>query len=380
MVALGFDSWLISKHAVRMIVGLLFAVLLSTSAIASSQLNKIEISSGTETKPQLLLSLDSKTEYSLFLLQAPDRLVIDFVDTELTFDLETLALDKSMVQDIRISARNGKDLRVVLDLEKAIDKPDPEKGFSSEVSVSLQMQHDLLEIKAKEKEKKKAVVSQAKIKRSKVEKVKLDKLMMLAKHDDNAAAQNRLATYYFQGRLVDQHHRKAAMWFQKAAKHGLAEAQHNLGIMYSKGLGVDRNYKRAANWLYKAAKQGQAKSQYNLAVMYLQGLGVSKDPKKAAALLRKAAKKDDAKSQYLLGVLYTQGTGVKKSYIKGYAWLTVAERRGVAEASKIKQVILRNMTSTGVRKGRNLADKYFSSYHRKRKKDERTAKEQVILD
>ena len=376
MVALGFDSWLISKHAARMTVGLLLAMLLSTSAIASSQLNKIEISSGTETKPQLLLSLDSKAEYSLFLLQAPDRLVVDLADTELAFDLETLALDKSMVQDIRISARNGKDLRVVLDLEKAIDKPEPDKGFSSEVKVNLQMRHDVLEIKAE----KKAVVSQAKIKRSKAEKVKLDKLMMLAKHDDNAAAQNRLATYYFQGRLVDQHHRKAAMWFQKAAKHGLAEAQHNLGIMYSKGLGVDRNYKRAANWLYKAAKQGQAKAQYNLAVMYLQGLGVAKDPKKAAALLRKAAKKDDAKSQYLLGVLYTQGTGVKKSYIKGYAWLTVAERRGVAEASKIKQVILRSMTSTGVSKGRNLADKYFSSYHRKRKKDERAAKERVILE
>ena len=43
---------------------------------------------------------------------------------------------------------------------------------------------------------------------------------------------------------VDVNHKKAIVWFEKAAEQGDAHAQYDVGGMYYHGLGVDVNYKK----------------------------------------------------------------------------------------------------------------------------------------
>ena len=65
-----------------------------------------------------------------------------------------------------------------------------------------------------------------------------------------------LARRYLYGDGVDKDDAKAAEWYEKAAKQGVALAQYQLGMMYQKGVGVPRDAAKAEEWLQKAAAQG----------------------------------------------------------------------------------------------------------------------------
>ena len=69
---------------------------------------------------------------------------------------------------------------------------------------------------------------------------------------------------YYNGRGVKKNYNKAFMWYEKAAKQGVAMAQFNLGDVYYKGRGVKQNYKKAFEWYEKAAKQGHVDAQLKL--------------------------------------------------------------------------------------------------------------------
>ena len=60
---------------------------------------------------------------------------------------------------------------------------------------------------------------------------------------------------YRDGRGVELSYEKAAEWYLKAAKQGLAGAQYNLVRMYKNGLGVEQSAEKALEWLQKAANQ-----------------------------------------------------------------------------------------------------------------------------
>lgn len=69
---------------------------------------------------RLVLDTRSPVKHTVFSLENPPRLVIDLEDTSLKTDLSKLDLSESPVRRIRSASRNGKDLRVVLDLDKPI--------------------------------------------------------------------------------------------------------------------------------------------------------------------------------------------------------------------------------------------------------------------
>ncbi len=69
---------------------------------------------------RLVFDTRSSVEHTIFRLENPDRLVIDMKGTRLQARLDQLDLTGSPVRQIRSAARNGNDLRVVLDLSKDI--------------------------------------------------------------------------------------------------------------------------------------------------------------------------------------------------------------------------------------------------------------------
>lgn len=70
---------------------------------------------------RLVLDTNQRVEYSVFMLEDPYRLVIDVTDTRLRVNLDGIDFSDSPVTGIRHAVRNGNDLRVVLDLARAVN-------------------------------------------------------------------------------------------------------------------------------------------------------------------------------------------------------------------------------------------------------------------
>ncbi len=96
----------------------------------------------------------------------------------------------------------------------------------------------------------------------------------------NVQAQYRLGCLH--AKDPDGNMAKAASWFHRAAKQGLAEAQFELGHLLEKGQGLPKDEKTAAYWYQAAASQGIRGAQYSLALQYHEGRGVPQDDQKAS--------------------------------------------------------------------------------------------------
>ncbi len=129
---------------------------------------------------------------------------------------------------------------------------------------------------------------------------------------------------------------KAAEWFERAARRGLAVAQYRLGTLYERGRGVPRNAKTALKWYEKAAKAGNVKAMHNLAVMLTNGQGGRTSYAEAARWFLSAARYGLRDSQYNLAVLYQRGLGVLKDQEEAYKWFGIAARIGDADAARLR--------------------------------------------
>ena len=105
----------------------------------------------------------------------------------------------------------------------------------------------------------------------------------------DAQAQYEVGRRFWNGDGVDQDHKQAAAWFDRAARQGLAAAQCALGLCYERGDGVEQDMWQAAAWYQWAAQQDDAEAQLRLSECYEKGRGVPKDKEKAAEWLYKAA-------------------------------------------------------------------------------------------
>ncbi|XKE44569.1 N-acetylmuramoyl-L-alanine amidase [Halomonas organivorans] len=70
---------------------------------------------------RLVFDLSSPAQAEVFRLDDPRRLVIDLQDTRLATDIERLDLQGSAIRRVRTGIRAGDDLRVVLELSRAIE-------------------------------------------------------------------------------------------------------------------------------------------------------------------------------------------------------------------------------------------------------------------
>ena len=105
----------------------------------------------------------------------------------------------------------------------------------------------------------------------------------------DAQAQYEVGRRFWNGDGVDQDHKQAADWFDRAARQGLAAAQCALGLCYERGDGVEQDMWQAAAWYQWAAQQDDVEAQLHLSECYEKGRGVPKDKGKAAEWLYKAA-------------------------------------------------------------------------------------------
>ncbi len=68
---------------------------------------------------RLVFDLNAPVEHNLFVLEHPERIVIDLKSTDLKASLPALS-DASFIKQIRYARRDGDDLRVVLDLKREV--------------------------------------------------------------------------------------------------------------------------------------------------------------------------------------------------------------------------------------------------------------------
>lgn len=122
----------------------------------------------------------------------------------------------------------------------------------------------------------------------------------------NQSAQLMLGTMYEDGLGgLTSDLRKAAYWYEKAARQGYPKAQYNLGLLYEDGRGVKQDYQQAAYWYSKAAEAGFTEAQNNLGVLYVMGNGVAKDLTRAEQLFSAAASQGNVNAKRNLAMLRT---------------------------------------------------------------------------
>lgn len=90
---------------------------------------------------RLVLDISAPVEHNIFALENPSRLVIDIRNADLTADFSALELSGTPIQRIRSAARNGSDLRVVLDLNSSVQprsfQLDPNQSYGHRLVLDL---------------------------------------------------------------------------------------------------------------------------------------------------------------------------------------------------------------------------------------------------
>ena len=103
-----------------LIVGIIStALLLFTSLVNAVQIDGIRMWSSPEGT-RLVFDISAPVEHQIFVLNNPNRIVIDFKNTSFSQQPPQLDLSQSLLQDVRSAKRDEYDLRVVLDTKKAL--------------------------------------------------------------------------------------------------------------------------------------------------------------------------------------------------------------------------------------------------------------------
>jgi uncharacterized protein len=169
---------------------------------------------------------------------------------------------------------------------------------------------------------------------------------------------HNIGYYYDRGVGVRRDARQALFWYRAVwRKHGYESAANNIASIYR-----DRkDHRRAFVWYRKAAEAGDGDAFVEIAVRYLRGQGVRKDASCGVELLRRAIRstritesgRDDAK--YHLGVCYWRGVGVQMSIARARKWLTDANRAGDHPAAARALASLRHASWQSLLKGSTVS-------------------------
>lgn len=105
--------------------GSYFVVILSALLLCASSITYAASVTNARVWPapdhtRLVFEITSSIEHKLFSMSSPDRIVVDMSNVKLVTDLSELSLAGSPIKRIRSAARNGDDLRVVLDVSRKV--------------------------------------------------------------------------------------------------------------------------------------------------------------------------------------------------------------------------------------------------------------------
>lgn len=145
------------------------------------------------------------------------------------------------------------------------------------------------------------------------------------------------------------------------AASGNRHAQFFLAKRLQKGENIEKNADKAAYWYERAAKQGVAPAQLNLGIMYLRGEGVKHDIAKAKVWLEQAAQLGDNRATYALAVLDER----EKRFVDAYKWYDLSAREAMLDdkvksraKDKIGQLAL-NLSSSEIESAKKSANAWF---------------------
>src|SRR5690349_639348 len=160
------------------------------------------------------------------------------------------------------------------------------------------------------------------------------RILIAAATAGEPTAAYEVATRFAEGRGVPRSLAQAAVWYERAAKTGLAPALFRLGALYEKGEGVTKDLNEARRLYIAAADKGNVNAMHNIGVLYSEGIDGKPDFKVAAQWFRRSAMFGIADSQYNLAVLYARGLGVGRDMAEAYRWFALAAKAGDADAGK----------------------------------------------
>lgn len=160
-------------------------------------------------------------------------------------------------------------------------------------------------------------------------------------------AQHDLAAIYTAGHGgVKQDYKRAAFWFEQAARRGVANAAYNLGVLNHQGLGGTKNLKKAIEWYNRAAALGHPEAQYNLGIAYIEGIGVPYDAEKAARYFQNAAENNIMEAAYNLGLIYENGLLGQAEPDRALVWYKTAADHGSPEAKQALEQLAKTLNVT----------------------------------
>ncbi|MEL6869884.1 MAG: N-acetylmuramoyl-L-alanine amidase [Pseudomonadota bacterium] len=103
-------------RALIVLLGCLAAAASASAAVVVQGVRASTEDSGT----RIVVDLDAGVSHNLFTLRDPNRVVIDIDDARLSDSLRQLPTNVGVVRSVRAGERNGKGLRIVLDLAQAV--------------------------------------------------------------------------------------------------------------------------------------------------------------------------------------------------------------------------------------------------------------------
>ena len=161
-------------------------------------------------------------------------------------------------------------------------------------------------------------------------------------------AQYALATAYSDGLALPQDYRRAAEWYEMAARQGHGGAQFNLGLLYYTGAGegegqLPRDHAEAARWLTPAAEAGNPMAAFLLSRLYQHGSGVTADQEAALRWSRLAAQRGLVGGQFETGVLLGDRRADAAAWIEAYSWLLLAARQGHPAAAENLDILAKRL-------------------------------------
>ena len=99
---------------------LLSAVLLSPATLVAGDIRDLRVWRSPDYT-RVVIDVDSRVEYSVFVLDNPHRVVIDVSDARMRVDVTQVDVRDSPVKSVRSAARNQNDTRIVLDMAGAVN-------------------------------------------------------------------------------------------------------------------------------------------------------------------------------------------------------------------------------------------------------------------
>ncbi|MEP4486948.1 MAG: N-acetylmuramoyl-L-alanine amidase [Halioglobus sp.] len=104
----------------RALGALLALVVLNASSTWAAEVKDVRLWRAPD-HTRIVFDLSDPADHTLIVLQNPSRIVLDVSDTQLKTTLDDLQLGETPVKSIRSGVREGKDLRVVLDMGESVD-------------------------------------------------------------------------------------------------------------------------------------------------------------------------------------------------------------------------------------------------------------------